>query len=70
MSDDGEPIPATHLIPDDDSPLGATSEAHDRISPHDLPKGNPARPAVVKAAGGEDGTASTSDIRAVLDDDA
>ncbi len=36
-----EPLgPAT---PDDKTPLGDTPEAHDEISPHDLPPGHPAR---------------------------
>jgi hypothetical protein len=69
MSDNGDAVPAAHLIPDQETPLGATSETHDRISPHDLPKGNPVRPAVVEAAGGEDGTASSADVKAVLEDD-
>ena len=41
MTDEKEPLgPAT---PDDQTPLGDTSEAHDEISPHDLPPGHPAR---------------------------
>ena len=41
--DDGDDaLPAAHVIPDD-RPLGDTAEAHDEISPHDLPKGSPAR---------------------------
>jgi len=39
--DDKEPLgPAT---PDDRTPLGDTPEAHDEITPHDLPPGHPAR---------------------------
>jgi hypothetical protein len=36
-------LPKTHLISDDDSPLGDTREAHDEINPHDIPKGSPER---------------------------
>lgn len=41
--DDGDDdLPSAHLIPDD-TPLGDTAQAHDEISPHDLPKDSPAR---------------------------
>ena len=43
---------------DDDRPLGDTDQAHDEISPHDLPKGHPAREATEEKAGGEGGTTS------------
>ncbi|HEX2015397.1 MAG TPA: hypothetical protein VGN69_01795 [Solirubrobacteraceae bacterium] len=33
-------------------------EAHDEISPHDLPPDHPARPEVIEQAGGMDGTAA------------
>ena len=33
---DSEPIPSTHLITDDERPLGDTPEAHDEVSPRDL----------------------------------
>jgi hypothetical protein len=36
-------LPKTHLVTDDDSPLGDTREAHDEINPHDIPKGSPTR---------------------------
>jgi hypothetical protein len=40
-SESEEPLgPAT---PDDETPLGDTPEAHDEISPHDLPKDHPGR---------------------------
>ena len=49
-----EPLgPAT---PDDQTPLGATPEAHDEISPHDLPMGHPGRAAAEEMAGGAGGT--------------
>ena len=41
MTEEREPLgPAT---PDDQTDLGDTPEAHDEISPHDLPPGHPAR---------------------------
>ena len=49
-----EPLgPAT---PDDETPLGDTPEAHDEISPHDLPKDHPGRKAAEEQAGGLDGS--------------
>jgi hypothetical protein len=44
------------LTPDDETDLGDTPEAHDELSPHDLPKDHPGRRAVEELAGGEDGT--------------
>ncbi|HEX5899306.1 MAG TPA: hypothetical protein VFY32_07895 [Solirubrobacteraceae bacterium] len=41
---------------DDETDLGDTPEAHDELSPHDLPKDHPGRRAVEELAGGEDGT--------------
>lgn len=55
MSDNEDPIPSAHLIPDSETPLGDTPEAHDEISPHDLPVGHPGRKAAEAQAGGEDG---------------
>src|SRR4051794_9917487 len=43
MSDESEPIPSTHLIPDNETAAGDTPEAHDEINPHDLPAGHPGR---------------------------
>jgi hypothetical protein len=37
-------------------PLGDTPEAHDEISPHDIPLDNPGRVKAEEMAGGEDGT--------------
>lgn len=42
QSDGADDLPAAHVIPDD-RPLGDTAEAHDEISPHDLPKDAPNR---------------------------
>ena len=54
--DDGDDaLPAAHLIPDD-RPLGDTAEAHDELSPHDLPKDSPARRAAQAQAARNGGT--------------
>ena len=46
--DAGEPLgPAT---PDEETDLGDTPEAHDEISPHDLPKDHPGRQAAEEQA--------------------
>jgi hypothetical protein len=45
MSDENEPIPSTHLIPDNETAAGDTPEAHDEINPHDLPTDHPGRQA-------------------------
>jgi hypothetical protein len=51
-----EPLgPAT---PDDETPAGDTPEAHDELSPHDLPKDHAGRNEAEELAGGEDGTTS------------
>jgi len=51
MSDETEPLPSTHLIPDDGTPAGDTPEAHDEINPHDLPPDHPGRQAAEEQAG-------------------
>lgn len=56
VSDANDPIPSAHLIPDSDTPLGDTPEAHDEISPHDLPIGHPGRQVAEEQAGGLQGT--------------
>jgi hypothetical protein len=53
MSDEDEPIPSAHLIPDDSTPAGDTPEAHDEINPHDLPRDHPGRQAAEDRAGEE-----------------
>src|SRR5205085_11609976 len=55
LSDEREPIPSAHLITDDERPLGDTPEAHDEISPHDIPLDNPARHEAEAQVGGHDG---------------
>lgn len=42
-------------LTDDETELGDTPEAHDEISPHDLPPGHPGREEAERLAGGEDG---------------
>jgi hypothetical protein len=55
LSDEHEDIPSAHLIADDDTALGDTSEAHDEITPHDLPLDHPGRQAAEAQAGGMGG---------------
>ena len=50
MSDNTDPVPSTHLVPDDETALGDTPEAHDEVSPHDLPKDHPGRAAAERQA--------------------
>jgi len=53
MSESDDPVPATHLIADEDTALGDTPEAHDEITPHDLPKSHPGRAEVEERLGDE-----------------
>jgi hypothetical protein len=56
-ADETEPIPSTHLIPDDSTPAGDTPEAHDEINPHDVPRWDRAtRMAAEEQSGGVEGT--------------
>jgi hypothetical protein len=50
MSDEKEPVPSAHLIPDNETAAGDTPEAHDEINPHDLPAGHPGREAAEEKA--------------------
>jgi len=52
-SESSEPLGP--LTPDEETELGDTPEAHDAISPHDLPPGHPGRDEAERLAGGEDG---------------
>jgi hypothetical protein len=52
--DDEASEPLGPLTPDDETPAGDTPEAHDEISPHDLPKGHPGR-AEAEEQAGDDG---------------
>jgi hypothetical protein len=57
--DQGSREPLGPVTPDEERPAGDTAEAHDEISPHDLPKGHPGRAeAEREAADSESGTAS------------
>jgi hypothetical protein len=47
--------PLGPMTPDEETDLGDTPEAHDEISPHDLPKDHPGRKQAEREAG-EDGT--------------
>lgn len=49
-----EPLGA--FTPDDETPAGDTPEAHDEISPHDLPVDHPGRRRAEQLAGGLEGT--------------
>ena len=56
-SDHRDPVPGTAFATDRETPLGDTPEAHDELSPHDLPMGHPGRAAAARmAAGSRDGT--------------
>jgi hypothetical protein len=48
--------PLGPLTPDDETPAGDTPEAHDEISPHDLPLDHPGREKAERMAGGDAGT--------------
>ena len=54
MADNTDPIPSSHLIPDDIRPTGDTPEAHDELNPHDVPLSSPIRHAVEAQAGSDD----------------
>jgi hypothetical protein len=54
--DDEADEPLGPVTPDDETELGDTPEAHDEVSPHDLPKDHPGRQKAEELAGGEDGT--------------
>jgi hypothetical protein len=60
MSDENEPLPSAHLIPDDDSAAGDTPEAHDEINPHDIPPGHPGRRAAEEKADADGDGARTT----------
>ncbi len=53
-SDAKEPLGP--LTPDDETALGDTPEAHDELSPHDLPPGHPGRQEAEREAGSGGGT--------------
>ncbi len=45
--------PLGPMTPDDETPAGDTPEAHDELTPHDLPRDHPGRGAAAGRAGGE-----------------
>lgn len=47
--------PLGPMTPDEETPLGDTPEAHDELSPHDLPPDHPGRKQAEREAG-ETGT--------------
>jgi hypothetical protein len=56
-ADETDPVPGTAFATDAETPLGDTPEAHDEITPHDLPMGHPGRAAAARlAAASRDGT--------------
>src|SRR3954467_8827821 len=62
MSDEAEPLPSAHLIPDNETAAGDTPEAHDEINPHDLPRDHPGRAAAeaqAEAEPSDDGARTT-----------
>ena len=60
MSDEREPLPSSHLIPDNETAAGDTPEAHDEINPHDIPRGHPGRRAAEEQAEAEGDGARTT----------
>lgn len=48
--------PPADILKDDGRPLGDTDEAHDEISPHDLPLSHPGRQAAEQLADDDPGT--------------
>ena len=55
--DDDASEPLGPFTPDDETPAGDTPEAHDEITPHDLPKDHPGRAAAEEEADeSDDGT--------------
>jgi hypothetical protein len=54
--DDEASEPGGPKTPDGETEAGDTPEAHDEISPHDLPPDHPGRKEAERLAGGEQGT--------------
>ena len=53
---DQESEPLGPVTPDEETPAGDTPEAHDELSPVDLPKDHPGRQEAERQSGGIDGT--------------
>ena len=67
MSDETEPLPSSHLIPDNETAAGDTPEAHDEINPHDLPVDHPGRLEAERQAGDHDDDRTTRGDRQPAD---
>jgi len=52
--------PLGPMTPDQETPLGDTPEAHDEISPHDLPPDHPGRAEAERRAGDDNITEGTT----------
>src|SRR4051795_11295256 len=63
MADNEDPVPSAHIIPDDTTAVGDTPEAHDEISPHDLPVDHPGRPAAEEEAAQNVARGGTNETR-------
>ena len=61
MTDDDRDEPLGPATPDEQTDLGDTAEAHDEISPHDLPPGHPARGAAEDQAAEDAGGTTRGD---------
>lgn len=60
-SEQRDAVPASHVPEGDDGrPLGDTPEAHDELSPHDVPVGHPGRIAAEKQAEGDGAEGTTA----------
>jgi hypothetical protein len=65
LGDERDGIPSAHVIGDDETAVGDTTEAHDEITAHDLPKSHPGRQAAEARTEGHAGT--TQGDRELLD---
>lgn len=50
------------VTPDDETPAGDTPEAHDELSPHDLPKDHPGRAEAERLAEESDDGTTTGNV--------
>lgn len=56
--DDESDEPLGPITPDDQTAAGDSPEAHEELSPHDLPPDHPGRAEAERLAGSSDGTTS------------
>ena len=68
--DDAASEPLGPVTPDHETALGDTPEAHDEMSPHDLPIGHPGRQAAEQQSGGNEGTTRGHEDPSEVDEDA